>query len=144
MSRTNFTGVMGAAGAGTTPGSSDSFRQTGTQNMTTLQDSTESITVRGSTGVNVTTTDTKAALSLQAGLQLAISLVLSVAVGSTAQGEQLAQQLTQQVTTTQRNTQSILVENSSAVNVTTVDTDIAANIQALLQLLVSIVARLNI
>ncbi|WP_052404701.1 spore coat protein [Bacillus rubiinfantis] len=141
MTRTNFVGSQGNTG-GVTP--NQGTRQAGNQQMSTTQNSDESIIIRSSSGVTVTTTDTKAAISLQASLQLAIVVVLSITTGNAAQGESVAQELMQRINTEQTNTQRILIENSSTVTVTTTDIDIAANIQLLLQVLLELVARLGL
>lgn len=110
----------------------------------TEQDSNELIWVKDSCNIKVHTTDTQAAVSLQVALQLAIALVISVTIGDSEQGQYVAQQLTQEISTEQTNTQKIIINNSKDVNVTTTDTDISVNVQALLQVLVALVAELDI
>lgn len=110
----------------------------------TEQDSNELIWVKDSCNIKVHTTDTQAAVSLQVALQLAIALVISVTIGDSEQGQFVAQQLTQEISTEQTNTQKIIINNSKDVNVTTTDTDISVNVQALLQVLVALVAELDI
>jgi spore coat protein X len=110
----------------------------------TEQDSDEMIWIKDSCNVKVQTSDTQAAVSLQVALQLAIALVISVTIGDSEQGQYVAQQLTQEIGTEQTNTQKIIINNSKDVNVTTTDTDVAVNVQALLQVLVALVAELDI
>lgn len=110
----------------------------------TEQDSDEMIWIKDSCNVKVQTSDTQAAVSLQVALQLAIALVISVTIGDNEQGQYVAQQLTQEIGTEQTNTQKIIINNSKDVNVTTTDTDVAVNVQALLQVLVALVAELDI
>lgn len=110
----------------------------------TEQDSDELIWIKDSCNIKVHTTDTQAAVSLQVALQLAIALVISVTVGDSDQGQFIAQQLTQELATEQTNTQKIIITNSKDVNVTTTDTDLAVNVQALLQVLVALVAELDL
>jgi spore coat protein X len=110
----------------------------------TEQDSDELIWIKDSCNIKVHTTDTQAAVSLQVALQLAIALVISITIGDSDQGSYVAQQLIQEMGTEQSNTQKIIINNSKDVNVTTTDTDVAVNVQALLQVLVALVAELDI
>ncbi|WP_027407730.1 spore coat protein [Anoxybacteroides tepidamans] len=119
-------------------------RQRGTQLLSTDQESDELIWVKESCNIAVQTTDTQAAVSLQAGLQLAIALVLSIIVGDTDRGQSIAQEMLQSIDTEQSNRQKIIIDNSKDVNVTTTDTDLAVNVQALLQVLVAIVLKLEV
>lgn len=108
------------------------------------QESDELIWIKESCNVKVHTTDTQAAVSLQAGLQLAIALVISITIGDSDRGQFIAQELFQHFDSEQTNKQKIYIENSKDINVTTTDTDLAVNIQALLQVLVSLVAKLDV
>lgn len=110
----------------------------------TEQDSDELIWIKESCNIKVHTTDTQAAVSLQVALQLAIALVISITIGDSEQGQYVAQQLTQEMGTEQTNTQKIIINNSKDINVTTTDTDVAVNVQALLQVLVALVGELDI
>lgn len=110
----------------------------------TEQDSDELIWIKDSCNIKVHTTDTQAAVSLQVALQLAIALVISITIGDSDQGQYVSQQLIQEMGTEQSNTQKIIINNSKDVNVTTTDTDVAVNVQALLQVLVALVAELDI
>jgi len=118
--------------------------QDGNQALITDQESDELIWIKDSCNITVHTTDTQAAVSLQVGIQLAIALVISITIGDSDQGNNVAQQLFQRLDTEQRNKQKIYIENSKDVNITTTDTDIAVNIQALLQVLVAIIVRLDV
>lgn len=144
MSRTNFTGVQGAGANMNVSPTNVTARQTGNQQIATTQESDESILVRASSNVVVTTTDTKTAASIQAALQLAIVLVLSIGTGSSSAGQEAAQELMQRINTVQRNQQKIVIENSATVTVTTTDTETVVNVQALLQVLLEVVARLGL
>jgi spore coat protein X len=77
-------------------------------------------------------------------LQLAIALVVSITIGDSDEGQAVAQELFQHLDADQTNKQKILIENSKDVTVTTTDTDLSVNIQALLQVLVALVVRLDI
>ena len=118
--------------------------QFGEQFVSNKQQSFEWIIVRDSEDIEVTTTDTQAALSLQLGIQAAIAAVLSVTIGDTDQGKAVAQDMKQFIKTKQRNVQKTIIEGSRNITVTTTDTDLAVNIQALLQILVTLVAKLDI
>lgn len=122
----------------------DGVQQNGVQAVSNKQQSYEWIIVKDSEGVEIQTTDTQAALSLQLGIQAAIAAVISVAIGDTDQGRAVAQDMKQFIKTKQRNVQKTIVEGSRNVTVTTTDTDLAVNIQAMLQVLVTLVAKLDI
>lgn len=118
--------------------------QEGIQKSVIEQESDELVWIRNSCNVDVQTTDTQAAVSLQVGLQLAIALVISIAIGDSDEGQAVTQDLFQQFDTEQTNKQKILVENSKDVRITTTDTDLSVNIQALLQVLVALVVKLDV
>ena len=104
----------------------------------------EVIWIKDSCNISVQTTDTQAAVSLQVGLQLAIALVVSIVIGDSDQGQAVAQDIFQQFNNEQTNQQRIYIDNSNDVNIVTTDTDLAVNIQALLQVLVSLVVKLDV
>lgn len=118
--------------------------QEGDQFVASKQQSSEWIVVKDSEGVEVQTTDTQVAVSLQLGIQAAIAAVISVSIGDTDQGKAVAQDIKQFIKTKQRNVQKTIIEGSKNVSVTTTDTDLAVNIQALLQILVAIVVKLDV
>ncbi|MCI2256114.1 spore coat protein [Domibacillus sp. PGB-M46] len=118
--------------------------QEGDQFVSNEQKSFEWIIVKDSEDVDVQTTDTQAAVSLQLGIQAAIAVVLSITVGDSDQSKSVLQDLKQFIKTKQKNTQKTVVEGSKHVKVTTTDTDLAVNIQALLQILVAIVVKLDV
>lgn len=118
--------------------------QEGIQKSVIEQESDELVWIRNSCNVDVQTTDTQAAVSLQVGLQLAVALVISIAIGDSDEGQTVTQDLFQQFDTEQTNKQKILVENSKDVRITTTDTDLSVNIQALLQVLVALVVKLDV
>ena len=118
--------------------------QENTQKQVTKQVSNEWIIVKDSEGVEVTTTDTQVALNLQLGIQAAIVAVISITIADSDQGNNVTQDLKQFMKTKQSNKQKTIIEGSRNVNVKTTDTDVAVNIQALLQILVAIVAKLDV
>ncbi|MCM3761592.1 spore coat protein [Alkalihalobacillus oceani] len=118
--------------------------QEGNQVNKTLQLSEEYIFIKDSCDVTVNTTDTKAALSLQASLQAAIALVISISIADSERAEQITQELLQSTKMKQITYQKTVVENSRNVDVSTTDTQIAVNIQLLLQVLLALLVRLDI
>lgn len=108
------------------------------------QESAELIWVKESCNITVDSRDTQIGLSLQASLQLAIALVLNVAIADSQRSEAISQELFQQFNTDQINKQKIYIYNTKDATVTTRDTDIAVNIQVLLQLLITLVVMVDI
>ncbi|QTM98787.1 hypothetical protein ERJ70_05430 [Sediminibacillus dalangtanensis] len=108
------------------------------------QSSREAIFVLNSTEVTVDTTDTQVAVSLQAALQVAIAIVIHISIADDTRATQVTEELLQYSRIGQSNRQLIVVDGSEGVTVTTTDTDVAASIQVLIQILVSLVAQLDI
>ncbi|HFJ9406657.1 TPA: spore coat protein [Bacillus cereus] len=108
------------------------------------QVSEEYIEIVDSADVQVTTTDTKAALSIQAALQAAIVVVVSLSIADSEKADKITQELYQKSSIKQINRQKTFIKNSRNVTVTTTDTDIAVNIQILLQILLALLVKLNI
>jgi spore coat protein X len=108
------------------------------------QESDELIFIKDSCNINVHTTDTQASVSIQVALQLAIALVIRITIGDSDNGENVVQDLLQHFDSEQSNKQKIVIENSKDVKIITTDTDVAANIQLLLQVLVALVAKLDV
>ncbi|WP_050181051.1 spore coat protein [Domibacillus robiginosus] len=118
--------------------------QKGDQVVSSDQESFEWIIVKDSEDVEIHTTDTQVAVSLQLGIQVAIAVVLSITVGNSDQTKSVIQDLKQFLKTKQKNTQKTVIEGSKHIKVTTTDTDLAVNIQALLQILLAIVVKLDV
>ncbi|GLO64905.1 MULTISPECIES: spore coat protein [Oceanobacillus] len=108
------------------------------------QESAELIWVRESCDIEVNTTDTQVGVTLQAALQLAIALVIRVTIGDSERGDAVAQELIQFSDIDQVNKQKIYIYNTKDARVTTTDTDLAINIQLLLQVLVAIILLVDI
>ncbi|MEC2764158.1 spore coat protein [Bacillus cereus] len=108
------------------------------------QVSEEYIEIVDSADVQVTTTDTKAALSIQAALQAAIVVVVSISIADSEKADKITQELFQKSSIKQINRQKTFIKNSRNVTVTTTDTDIAVNVQILLQILLALLVKLNI
>lgn len=128
----------------THPVFSDDDNQEAVNRTTMSQSSYEMIIIKDSADVDVHTTDTQAAVALQAALQAAITLVISITVADSATAEKITQELLQQSSFKQTNVQKTVIENSRNVKVTTTDTDLAVGIQILLQVLIALVAELDI
>ena len=118
--------------------------QDGDQFSFTDQDSDEIIFIKDSCMIDVHTTDTQASISLQVGLQLAIALIVSITIGDTDRSKVVTQDIFQKVLAQQTNQQKIVIDNSKDVSITTTDTDVSLNIQALLQVLVALVVKLDV
>ncbi|OHY73464.1 spore coat protein [Priestia aryabhattai] len=110
----------------------------------TEQLSFEKIIVKDSEGVRVKTTDTQIAATIQAALQVAIAVVVRITIGDSDEANGVVEELKQVASIKQKNSQKTIIENSTNVRVTTTDTDIAVNLQLLLQVLVAILVSLDI
>ncbi len=108
------------------------------------QESAELIWVKESCNITVNSTDTQAAVSLQVGIQLAIALVLNISIADDEQKDVVFQELMQQFNSTQTNKQKVFIYNTKDAVVTTQDTDVAINIQAMLQVLLALVLLIDI
>ncbi|OIK11125.1 spore coat protein [Bacillus sp. MUM 13] len=124
--------------------SDNDVEQEAVQNSTQLQLSEELVYIKDSCDVNVTSTDVKAALSLQAALQAAIVVVISISIADSSRAEQITQELLQSSKISQITRQKTIIENSRNVEVTTTDAQVAVNIQLLLQLLLALIVELDI
>ena len=120
------------------------FQKSAAQESKTYQISEESITIVDSADVEVTTTDTKVALSIQAALQATIVVIISISIADSEKADRVAQELFQKSSIKQINKQETVIRNSRNVTVTTTDTDIAVNVQILLQILLALLVKLNI
>lgn len=108
------------------------------------QESDELIWIKDSCDINVHTTDTQAAIAIQVAIQVAIAVVIRITIGDTAQNDGVLQDLLQLSEIEQTNKQKIYIENSKDVEITTTDTDVALNVQVLLQVLVAIIVLVDV
>ena len=123
----------------------DAFElQEGEQLSDLDQESTELIWVKESCNITVNSTDTQIGASLQAALQLAIALVLNITIADAGQRRAVSQELTQQLNMAQSNKQKIYIYNTKDAVVTTQDTDLALNIQLMLQVLIALMVLIDI
>lgn len=109
-----------------------------------VQISEELVYIKDSCNVHVTSTDVKAALSLQAALQAAIAVIISISIADNERANRITQELIQSSRTKQVTRQKTIVENSRDVDVITTDAQVATNIQLLLQLLLALIVELDI
>lgn len=108
------------------------------------QSSHELIVVRDSCDITVESTDTQVAASLQGALQVAIAVVINITIADDARAERVTQELLEKAQIRQSNRQKVVIVNSRSVDVSTTDTDVAISLQLLLQILVALVAQLDI
>ncbi|SIQ88961.1 spore coat protein X [Peribacillus simplex] len=114
------------------------------QDNNQVQLSEELIYIKDSCNVNITSTDVKAALSLQAALQAAIAVIVSISIADADNAEKITQELIQSSNIKQITRQKTIVENSRDIDITTTDAQIALNIQLLLQLLLALIVEIDI
>lgn len=110
----------------------------------TVQESFEKIHIKDSYDIQVNTTDTQVALSLQAAIQVAIALVINITIADSNRANQVTQELIQKSQIKQSNSQKLVIENSRNVKVTTTDTDVAVSLQVLLQILLALVVQIDV
>lgn len=108
------------------------------------QSSHEVIIIRDSCDIDVVTTDTKVAVSLQAALQVAIAVVINLTIADGQRAEKVTQELLEFSQIRQTNRQKLVIVNSRSVDVTTSDTDVAVSLQLMLQILVALLVVLDI
>jgi spore coat protein X len=82
------------------------------QDNNQVQLSEELIYIKDSCNVNITSTDVKAALSLQAALQAAIAVIVSISVADADNADKITQQLIQSSNVKQITRQKTIVENN--------------------------------
>ena len=114
------------------------------QDNNQVQLSEELIYIKDSCNVNITSTDVKAALSLQAALQAAIAVIVSISIADADNADKITQELIQSSNVKQITRQKTIVENSRDIDITTTDAQIALNIQLLLQLLLALIVEIDI
>ncbi|OHY73465.1 spore coat protein [Priestia aryabhattai] len=108
------------------------------------QESDELIWIKDSCDITVHTTDTQVAVAIQVAIQVAIAIVLRITIGDDAEDNTVFQDLLQLSDIEQTNRQKIYIENSKDIEIRTTDTDVALNIQLLLQVLVAIIVLVDV
>ncbi|MDF2605951.1 MAG: spore coat protein [Bacillales bacterium] len=114
------------------------------QGSNAYQLSEELICIRNSIGVTVTTTDVKVALNLQAVIQAVILIILLIVLDDEAAARTITQELIQKANIKQITRQKTIIENSNNVVVTTIDAQVAVNLNLVLQLLIALIAVLEL
>jgi spore coat protein X len=109
-----------------------------------VQESDELIIIKESCGIKVNTTENEVALSLQLALQLALTIVVKIAIGTSDNAESITQELVQHFNSDQKIVKKIHIENSKDTTITVDVNEIAVNIQAMLQILLALVAKLEV
>ncbi|ADV96167.1 spore coat protein CotX [Bacillus subtilis] len=102
------------------------------------QVSDETIIIRDSCDINVTSTDVQAVTSVVTALNAAVVTATLTSIADGVIAELVAQDLLQLTANKQVNRQKLLIECSRGVNVTTVDADIATLISTATNTLVAI------
>lgn len=125
-------------------GSENGITESAEESIRTEQATEDHVVIKHSCDVTVTTTDIQAAVNLQVAIQLAIALVLSISIADGQQAEKIQQDLLQKISTKQLIRQKTYIENSRGVQVTMTDAEASVNIQVLLQVLLALVAKLDI
>lgn len=115
-----------------------------TQVSDITQGSFETIEIKDSCDVRVTTSDTQVGVSLQAALQVAIAIVINISIADDTRAEQVTNDLLQRSSIGQFNRQHIKIEGSQEVEVRTRDTDVAVSLQVLIQILFALLIQLDI
>jgi len=122
----------------------DNPTQDAVQVNETIQASEELIFIKDSCNIDVTTTDTQVAVSLQVAIQVAIALVINLTIADSDRAEKVTQQLLQNSVIKQANRQKLIIENSRDVTITTTDTDVAISLQVLIQVLLALLVQIDI
>ncbi|WP_067620030.1 spore coat protein [Alicyclobacillus acidiphilus] len=102
------------------------------------------VIVKDSAEVQVETADFQAALALQLTLQLALALILSVAIADDATYTRVVNDIVSRIQEVQLLRRVIRIEGSYNVRVRVLATELAFNLQLLLQLMATIVAQLEV
>lgn len=118
--------------------------QQNVQKVKEFQFSEEWIFIKDSCDVDVETPDTKLALSLVASLNAFITAVIEISILSSEDAEEVKQSIFQSTGIKQVNIQKTIIENSRDVKVHTTDTNIALNLQILLQIALALLINLDI
>lgn len=122
----------------------DNTTQDAVQVSDTVQVSEEFIHIKDSCNIDIKSTDTQVAVSLQAAIQVAIALVINLTIADSSRAEQVTQDLLQNSVIRQANKQKVFIENSRDVTITTSDTDVAISLQVLIQILLALLVSIDI
>ncbi len=107
-------------------------------------DAEETIYIVGSEVIKINSTNNKIALSLQAAVQAIIALVIQLTIADSDKADSVRNQISSNMKWLNRKMKIIYIENSSNVTVTVSSVDIAVTLQFMLQILLSILATVDI
>ncbi|MGG3573272.1 spore coat protein [Bacillus gobiensis] len=107
-------------------------------------DAEETIYIVGSEVITINSTNNKIALSLQAAVQAIIALVIQLTIADSDKADSIRNQISSNMKWLNRKMKVIYIENSSNVTVTVSSVDIAVTLQFMLQILLSILATVDI
>src|SRR5699024_4683396 len=119
------------------------FRQTNRQRLeiinsrtvdVTTTDTDVAISLQVMLQIRSETTDTKVSASIQGALQVAIAVVVNITIADSSRAEKVTQELLEMSQFRQTNRQRLEIINSRTVDVTTTDTDVAISLQVMLQI----------
>jgi spore coat protein X len=122
----------------------DSISQSIVQKSSICQLSEEVIYIRDSENVTVTTTDLQVALNLQAVIQAIITLILVIILDDEERAARISQELFQKASIKQITRQRTTIIDSENVTVTTIDGQVALNLNLILHILLALIAVLDI
>ncbi|RSL34882.1 spore coat protein [Salibacterium salarium] len=126
-------------------GNNNNSTQNADQTNKTVQISEDYIEIIDCCDVSISNTDIKGALSVQAGIQAAILILITVSIGGDSDSaERFTQDLMQSAKIKQHTHQRTYLENSRGVTIDINDTQLALNIQILLQLLLAVAVVIDI
>jgi spore coat protein X len=108
------------------------------------QFSRESIVLKNCLNVEVNSSETQVAASLQAALVVAIVIVINISIADGGQAERITEDLLQFTQINQSNRQSVYIENAKDCTVNLEDTQVALTLNLLIQVLVALVVELEI
>ncbi|MEH7273680.1 spore coat protein [Neobacillus vireti] len=112
------------------------------QSLTTSQRQLQSLVVRNSNNIKVVQTEAQALVVVQAALQAAIEAAIT-ALGRSNKDVKTLQAISQRLSASQSESQSIIIENSSAITVTQTELQITAVVQAAINLLAEIALKVG-
>ncbi|EAR65656.1 hypothetical protein B14911_05354 [Bacillus sp. NRRL B-14911] len=108
------------------------------------QYSKESIVLKNCLNVEVNSSETQVAASLQAALVVAIVIVINISIADGGQAERITEDLLQFTQINQSNRQSVYIENAKDCTVNLEDTQVALTLNLLIQVLLALVIELEI
>lgn len=102
------------------------------------------VMIKDSCDIEVNTTSTEAAVSIQLALQVAVAIILEVSIADSINQNEILQDLLQLTATKQSTKQKTIIENSRGVKVTSTETEIAITAQIAIQILIALLVAIEI